>query len=72
MLIKGRLLLFVAAMIAVLLVCSIVGCTTDFAAEQPLKTPDDTAKLTNSRIDSTINEGGNGNSRVQDLDGFGR
>ena len=48
-------------MVAVLLVCSIVGCTTDFAAEQPPKTPDDAAKLTNSRIDFTKNEGGNGN-----------
>ena len=48
------------------------GCTTDFAADQPQKTPDDTAKLTNSRINSTKNKGGNGNSRVQNLDGFGR
>ena len=63
MLIKWRLSLFVAAMAAVLLVCSIVGCTTDFAAEQPQKTPNDAAKLTNSRIDSTKNEGGNGNLR---------
>lgn len=63
MLIKGRLSLFVGAMVAVLLVCSIVGCTTDFAAEQPPKTPDDAAKLTNSRIDSTKNKGGNGNLR---------
>ena len=55
--------MFVAAMAAVLLVCSIVGCTTDFAADQPPKTPDDAAKLTNSRIDSTKNKGGNGNLR---------
>lgn len=60
-LIKGRLSLFVGAMIAALFVCSFVGCTTDFPAEQPQKTPDDAAKLTNSRIDSTKNKGGNGN-----------
>lgn len=52
--------MFVGAMIAALFVCSFVGCTTDFPAEQPQKTPDDAAKLTNSRIDSTKNEGGNG------------
>ena len=63
MLIKGLLSLFVGAMVAVLLVCSIVGCTTDFAAEQPQKTPGDAAKLTNSRINSTKNKGGNGNLR---------
>ena len=61
MLIKGLLSLSVAAMMAVLFVCPIVGCTTDFAAEHPPKTPDDAAKLTNSRIDSTKNKGGNGN-----------
>ena len=48
-------------MVAVLLVCSIVGCTTDSAAEQPQKTPNDAAKLTNFRIDSIKNVGGNGN-----------
>ena len=61
MLIKGRLSLFIGAMIAALFVSVAVGCTTDFPAEQPPKTPDDAAKLTNSRIDSTQNKGGNGN-----------
>lgn len=60
-LIKGRLSLFIGAMIAALFVSVAVGCTTDFPAEQPPKTPDDAAKLTNSRIDSTQNKGGNGN-----------
>ena len=60
MLIKGRLSLFVGAMIAALFVSVAVGCTTDFPAEQPQKTPDDAAKVTSSRIDSTKNEGGNG------------
>ena len=60
MLIKGRLSLFVGAMIAALFVCFAVGCTTDFPDGQPQKSPDDAAKLTNSRIDSTQNEGGNG------------
>lgn len=61
MLIKGRLSLFVGAMIAALFVCFAVSCTTDFPAEQPQKTPDDAAKVTSSRIDSTQNKGGNGN-----------
>ena len=60
-LIKGRLSLFVGAMIAALFVCSFVGCTTDFPDGQPQKSPDDAAKLTNSRIDSTKNKGGNSN-----------
>ena len=60
-LIKGRLSLFVGAMIAALFVCFAVSCTTDYPAEQPQKTPDDAAKVTSSRIDSTQNKGGNGN-----------
>ena len=57
---KGRLSLFVGAMIAALFVCFAVSCTTDFPDGQPQKTPDDAAKVTSSRIDSTKNEGGNG------------
>lgn len=53
--------MFVGAMIAALFVCSFVGCTTDFPDGQPQKTPDDAAKVTSSRIDSTKNEGGNSN-----------
>lgn len=53
--------MFVGAMIAALFVCFAVSCTTDFPAEQPQKTPDDAAKVTSSRIDSTQNKGGNGN-----------
>lgn len=52
--------MFAGAMIAALFVCFAVSCTTDFPAEQPQKTPDDAAKVTSSRIDSTKNEGGNG------------
>ena len=47
MLTKRRLSLFVRAMLAVLFVCFAVGCTTDFPAGQPQKTPENVAKLTN-------------------------
>lgn len=61
MLTKGRLSLFVGAMIAAFFVSFAVGCTTDIPDDQSPKSPDDAAKVTNSRIDSTQNKGGNGN-----------
>ena len=58
---KGRLSLFVGAMIAALFVCFAVGCTTDIPDDQLPKSPDDAAKVTNPRVDSTKNVGVNVN-----------
>lgn len=57
---KGRLSLFVGAMISALFVCFAVGCTTDIPDDQLPKSPDDAAKVTNPRVDSTKNVGVNG------------
>lgn len=57
MLTKGRLSLFVGAMITAFFVCFTVGCTTDIPDDQSPKSPDDAAKLTDSRVDSTKNVG---------------
>lgn len=54
---KGRLSLFVGAMITAFFVCFAVGCTTDIPDDQSPKSPDDAAKLTDSRVDSTKNVG---------------
>ena len=54
---KGRLSLFVGAMITALFVCFALGCTTDIPDDQSPKSPDDAAKLTDSRVDSTKNVG---------------